>query len=60
VKLDLILEQPYGMVGLEIKDSMYFITPDKLFEFKRIEKENYAERIKFIEKIRKDCKPFKI
>lgn len=56
-KLEIMLEYP-NKVSIEIKGAMYLISKDQLVSFGFIE--NYGDKIKFIENIKKNGKCFKI
>jgi len=56
-KLDLILKSN-GATPLEIKGQMYLIPKKGMEKFAIIE--SYADKIKFIEEIKKTCKCYKI
>lgn len=56
-KLDLVCESN-GCIPLEIKGMMYLISNKKMEKYISIT--NYAEKIKFIEEVKKTCKSYKI
>lgn len=56
-KLEIVISSN-GAIPLEIKGMMYLIPKKGMEQFALIE--NYAEKIKFIEDVKKSCKSYKI
>ena len=56
-KLELVV-QSNGAIPLEIKGMMYLIPREKIVRF--VTMQNYAEKIKFIEDVKRSCKFYKI
>lgn len=56
-KLELVIKSN-GCTPLEIKGSMYLIPSSLVTKFQAME--NYSDKIKFIEHVKKTCKNYKI
>lgn len=53
-----IISKSNGAIPIEIKSQMYLIPKSKMEDFANME--NYSEKIKFIEEVKKSCKCYKI
>lgn len=56
-KLELVIKSE-GSTPLEIKGMMYLIPKNEMIKFSIIE--SYADKIKFIEEVKRTCKSYKI